>query len=163
MNITVRLAEDTDREQLINVFNYYVTNGFAAYSTKPIPPQVFDMLKSMCREGHFYVAVNSENNVIGFAMLKFYFNADCFAKTAEVGYFILPEYTNQGLGARLLNTLTQAAISIGIKVLTANVSSLNPESLAFHLKQGFTQCGRLVNVGEKFSRNFDVIWFQKSI
>ena len=50
-----------------------------------------------------------------------------------------------------------------IETLTANVSSLNPQSLAFHHKQGFKECGRLKQVGKKHDQLFDVVWFQKSI
>lgn len=163
MDITIRLAVDADKEQFMAVFNYYTEHGYAAYSSRPIPVEAFERFKAMCREGHLYVAETDEQKIVGFAMLKTYFNTDCFARTAEVGYFILPDYTNQGIGNKFMITLTQAAQSMGIAILTANVSSLNPQSLAFHIRQGFRQVGRLENVGEKHERLFDVIWFQKSI
>jgi len=43
------------------------------------------------------------------------------------------------------------------------VCSLNPESLAFHHKHEFTQCGVFRNVGKKNGRDFSVVWFEKKI
>jgi len=34
-------------------------------------------------------------------------------------------------------------------------------SLNFHFKQGFKECGRFQRIGQKFGRDFDVIWMQK--
>lgn len=163
MDITIRLVEDKDKVAFVNIFNYHIQHGYAAYSTNPVPVEAFERFKSFARDGLMYVAETSEKGVIGFALLKIYYNVDCFAKTAEVSYFILPDFTNQGLGKRFMNTLIDAARTHGIDKLVANVSSLNPQSLAFHIRQGFRQCGRLEKVGEKNGRLFDVIWFQKTI
>ncbi|MPM92255.1 hypothetical protein SDC9_139390 [bioreactor metagenome] len=50
-----------------------------------------------------------------------------------------------------------------MKSLLANVSSKNEASLNFHLKHGFAECGRFREVGVKFGKYFDIIWFQKFI
>jgi phosphinothricin acetyltransferase len=48
-------------------------------------------------------------------------------------------------------------------MLLANISSKNMESLTFHKKHGFFECGRMYEVGEKFNELFDVIWMQKDL
>ena len=68
-----------------------------------------------------------------------------------------------GYGTVLLDAMTRAAKKKGITVLLANISSRNPESLAFHKKHGFTECGRLHNVGIKFNERFDVVWMEKEL
>jgi len=49
----------------------------------------------------------------------------------------------------------------GVDCLLANISSHNEQSLDFHRKMGFQQCGRFRRVGKKFGKDFDVIWMQK--
>jgi phosphinothricin acetyltransferase len=52
---------------------------------------------------------------------------------------------------------------MGIKHIIADISSENQQSLRFHAKHGFEMCGSLKNVGNKFNRNFDVIYMQKDL
>jgi phosphinothricin acetyltransferase len=88
---------------------------------------------------------------------------DTFAHTADIGYFIDPEHTGKGLGKQFLAELEKHARELGIKVLVANVSSANPESIAFHERTGFTKCGELPNVGKKKGESFGILWYCKSL
>ncbi|HNX37410.1 MAG TPA: N-acetyltransferase family protein [Candidatus Cloacimonadota bacterium] len=160
---TIRLATDNDKEQVINILNYYIETSMAAYPLSPLPYQAWDGLRSLCRDGNMWVAEIEEQGVVGFAMLKWFMGRDSFAHTAETGYFILPQFTGMGLGRSLLTALEQAATRLGITVLVANISSHNPESLAFHERMGFAECGRMPSVGKKKDRFFDVIWVFKNI
>ncbi len=86
-----------------------------------------------------------------------------FAQTAEVTYFIHPDHTGKGLGKRLLGFLEKGALEKGITNLLASISSLNPGSVEFHQKHGFTECGRFRKVGKKKGREFDTVWMQKRL
>lgn len=163
MNPIIRLAQDTDKEQVISILNYYIQNSMAAYPQTPVPPQAWEGLKSLCRDGNLWVAEIPDKGVVGFAMLKWYMGKESFTHTAETGYFLLPGNTGSGIGTLLLKTLEATAKQLGITTLVANISSLNPESLAFHAKLGFSECGRLRSVGKKNDQFFDVVWVQKTI
>ena len=63
----------------------------------------------------------------------------------------------------LLKHLIEGAREIGVDNLLASISSLNGESLAFHRKYGFVECGRFRDVGRKRGRPFDVIWMQRAL
>ena len=52
---------------------------------------------------------------------------------------------------------------MGIHSVLANVSSLNEESIRFHLKNGFIECGRFKEAGKKKDQVFDVVYFQKML
>ncbi len=52
---------------------------------------------------------------------------------------------------------------MGIDSLLVNISSRNRESLGFHLKNGFRECGRFLKVGRKFGEDFDAVWMQKQL
>ncbi len=58
-------------------------------------------------------------------------------------------------------SLIEGARKLGVDNLVASISSLNEESLGFHRKCGFVECGRFRNVGRKHGRTFDVIWMQR--
>lgn len=37
------------------------------------------------------------------------------------------------------------------------------DSLAFHRKHGFEDCGRFKGVGRKFGEDFDIVWMQRHL
>lgn len=160
---TIRIATDEDKEQVMRILNHYVENSMAAYSTKAFPMQAWEHIKGMCIQGNLLVAKSESGEVLGFALLKSFMGMASFIKTADIGYFIAPEHVGKGLGKKLLAALEDAARSLGIRVLLANVSSVNEESLAFHQRTGFTECGRFPQVGEKLGQMFDLVWFYKNL
>lgn len=160
---TIRLSADGDKIQIMAIFNHYIEHSMAAYPQRPLPVKAWDFIKSKCVQGNAFVAVDQEGKVVGFAILKNFMEMDTFAHTADIGYFIEPDHVGKGLGKMFLARLEEAARSMGIRVLVANVSSLNPESIAFHEHAGFTRCGELPGVGIKHGKTFDMIWYCKKI
>lgn len=157
---TIRKAGDRDRDATTAIFNHYVEHSFAAYPDRPVDGTFFDFMKKIIYGDAFFVMEQKEK-IIGFAFLKRYHPYPAFNRVAEVGYFILPEYARKGLGTRLLQKLEDTARNMEIDTLLANVSSLNPPSLAFHKKHGFRECGRFKQISRKFGRDIDIVWMQK--
>jgi L-amino acid N-acyltransferase YncA len=153
------MAEE-HRIGVIDVFNWYVTNSFAAYPADPVDYGFFDRFLDV---SHGYPAVvikDDAGTIVGFAFLHPYQVGRTFRRAAEITYFILPEHTGKGLGTRMLERFKPAAKEQGIDTLLANISSRNDGSLRFHRKNGFEQCGRFRRIGEKFGEDFDVVWMQ---
>jgi len=161
MNYSIRRVLDEDQNEVMNIFNYYIENSYATFFNKRIPVDFFDKLKDIAYGNSFYVIEHKEKGVIGFGLLKKYHNSDVFRGVAELGYFIKPEFTNKGLGTLILDALITDAREMHIKTLLASISSLNEESLNFHKKHGFFECGRFKRIGQKLGKTFDVIWMQK--
>ena len=63
----------------------------------------------------------------------------------------------------MLKRLISDARKMKIKTLLASISSRNKESIAFHKKHGFIECGRFKDIGRKRGKLFDVVWMQKVI
>jgi L-amino acid N-acyltransferase YncA len=163
--MTYRLEplDASHREPVIAIFNHYVAHSFAAYPDQPVGPEAFDRWLTLCAGYPTAAAKTGEGRVVGFAFLRPYHFANTLRGTAEVTYFIHPDHTRRGLGSKMLEELEHQAREQNIRNLIAGLSSLNAESRAFHLKQGFRPCGRLKKVGVKFGRAFDILLFQKTI
>lgn len=158
--VIIRTAEERDREQVIWIFNHYVATGFSAYPDKPVPPGFYNQLRDGALA--FYVAVQG-GDVVGFSLLKPFLPFCTFACTAMVSTFVDPSHRHVGLGTVLLDAVTQDAARKGITNLLINVSSKNPESVAFHKHHGFTECGRFHKAGQKFNEKFDIVWMEKEL
>jgi len=163
MEYRIRDAADGDARAVTDVLNSFVEDSFAAYNATPVPAEFFTKIRQLAEGYPFYVVEAESGDVIGFAMLRRHHPADTFDRTAELTYFLLPEHTRRGLGTRLLTVLMERAVELGIDQVLASVSSLNEQSLQFHRKHGFVECGRFREVGRKLGRDFDVVWFQKSL
>lgn len=163
MAYKLKKLSESDRSAVIDIFNYFVKNSFAAYPETEVPYQTFDRFCEMVK-GFPAITVRDESEqVVGFAFLHPYHPADSFRQTAEVSYFVMPKHTRQGLGTLILEYFISEARQMGIRIFLASISSLNNQSIQFHLKQGFVECGRFKGIGAKHGQTFDVVWMQKNL
>lgn len=163
MTYSIRPISAEDRESIIDIFNYYVENSFAAYPENKLPYESFDMFLQMANGFPRGTIKNQDGKIVGFGMLRAHNPMPTFSQTAEVTYFIHPDHTGKGMGRMLLDYLENGAVEKGITNILANISSLNPSSIKFHQKNGFIECGRFRKVGKKKGRQFDTVWMQMII
>lgn len=163
MEYSISPLSHEDREAIMDVFNHYVENSFAAYPEDRLPYQAFDMFLQMSHGLPAGSVRDRNGRIVGFGMLRAHNPMPTFSQTAEVTYFIHPDHIGKGLGTMLLAYLEKGAREKGIMNILANISSLNPNSIRFHQKNGFIECGRFRKVGKKRGREFDTIWMQKTL
>lgn len=163
MNLTFEPLSADARKAVIDIFNFYIENSFAAYPEDKLPYESFDMMLNMCTGYPSAVAKNTDGEIVGFGMLRPFNTIPTFSQTAEVTYFLKPGYTGQGLGTAILDLLTAKGREQGLTSILASISSLNEGSIRFHLKNGFTECGRFKRVGLKKRMNFDVVYLQRML
>jgi phosphinothricin acetyltransferase len=159
-NYLIDTYKEEDAEPVLNIFNYYVDNSFAAY---PEVQAGVDFVKNLMDPADHlpkYV-VKFNNEIVGFAFASRYHPASVFKRVAKLGYFIMPGHTNSGLGYQVLKKLEDQCRQLGVDSLLVHISSLNQPSINFHRKHGFRECGRFLKVGRKFETDFDEVWMQK--
>ncbi|MFX1568751.1 MAG: GNAT family N-acetyltransferase [Promethearchaeota archaeon] len=160
LEFKIRELSESDKHAVLSIYNYHVINGFAAYSDKELKIEFINRLK---KDSISFIILEIENKIVGFAVLRNYLPYENFKHTGQLSYFIKPEYTNKGFGTILLNKLVKSAIAKGINIFIVHLTSLNEQSLNFHKKHGFIECGRLTDIAMKFNRSFDIIFMQKVI
>ena len=150
-------------QAVIDIFNHFVQHGFAAYPDQPVPHEYFGRLRQMAQGYPAFVATAESDLAVGFGFLRPFHSASTLRRMAEVTYFIVPAYTRRGIGTALLNRLIEEAVTMGIDSLVASISSKNPESIAFHRRSGFRECGRFERAGRKGDQDFDIVWMQRQL
>ncbi len=150
-----------DRKEFLDIFNHYIETSFAAFPDHPMPGEAFDMIMHRCEGFPTVAARDPKGHVIGFGLLHAYNPFPVFSHTAELTYFIRPEWIGRGVGTMILSHLCQKAREKGITTVLACISSLNDQSLRFHRRKGFIQCGCFSSVGKKKGVTFDIIYMQK--
>jgi L-amino acid N-acyltransferase YncA len=154
---------DDDGQGIIDIFNYYIENGFAAFPERKVPYEFSGMLAGMAGDLPAVVAKDKNERVLGFGMLRYHNPMPAFSHTGEVTYFLRPETTGKGIGSAILGHLEKEGAKKGIKCLLACIASPNEGSIRFHEKHGFTPCGRFSKVARKNGIFFDTVWMEKGI
>ncbi|UCE25977.1 MAG: N-acetyltransferase [Candidatus Zixiibacteriota bacterium] len=163
MNYRLEPLMEEDRTAVIDIFNHFVENSFASYREIPVAYDMFDRFLAMIGEYPAATVKTDSGQTVGFGFIHRYHVAETMRRTAEISYFILPEHTGRGIGTRMLYYLVDEAREHGISNILASISSLNDQSLQFHRRHGFIQCGRFEMIGEKHGYMFDMVWMQKQL
>jgi phosphinothricin acetyltransferase len=151
----------SDREDVIDIFNYYIENSFAAYPERRVPYEFFDPLFQSTAGYPSAIVKDKSKTILGFGMLRPYSPLPTMVGTAEITYFIRPGRTGKGIGSTILEYLLGKAREKGLHCVLASISSLNEGSIRFHSQHGFSECGRFREVGKKHGSLFDIVWMQK--
>lgn len=162
MDCTFDQLSREHENDVMDIFNYYAENTFYAYPEGRLPNAFFSIFMGIAKTHPAY-AIKYDSGIIGFCMLRPYNPMSAFKHTAEISYFIKKEFTGKGFGSMALQRLERDAKKMGIKVLLADISSENRDSINFHLKNGFNQCGLFRNAGFKFEKHFDIVWMEKEL
>ena len=149
-------------KELMDIFNYYSLNSFSAYSERSLPVEFFGKFIELSK-GYPAYTIKLQGKIVGFCLMRAYNSFPAFNKTVEISYFISNEYVGKGLGKMALTKLETDAKEMGIKTILASITSENIQSLEFHKKYGFVECGRFSEIGVKFGKTFDIIWMSKKL
>ena len=152
-----------DREAVLDIFNFYVKHSFAAFPEESVSYEFFDRLMAVSDGFPRTVARDDQGRVVGFGMLRPHNPMPAFSRVAEITYFIRPEHTGKGIGQSMLAYLVEGGRKRKIASILAGISSRNKRSIEFHRKNGFQECGRFKEIGQKNGQIFDVVWMQRMI
>jgi len=159
MPITIRPIAPDDWPAVTAIFNHYVSTSPAAYPDQEVGETFFPD-RHPATAGYPFLVAHDGEQVVGFGSLSPIHPAATLRRAAQLAYFLAPECTGQGIGSRLLDALLETGRKMGVDTFLAHISSLNEGSIRFHLRHGFTECGRFRRVGRKHGRDFDMVWMQ---
>jgi L-amino acid N-acyltransferase YncA len=154
---------EVHRQAVIDIYNHFIRHSMAAYPEAPVPYATYDRFLAMTKGFPAFVVKDGSGRVVGFSFLRPYLAISTFKGTAEITYFILPDHTGKGIGGAFLGLLLVEARRMGIQTILASISSENGQSLSFHRKNGFMECGCFKKIGNKNGAEFDMVWMQKDV
>ena len=154
---------DSDGPEVIEIFNYYIKNSDAAFLEEPVTTAFYDRMISLIGSYPSVAVRDEQGGLMGFGMIRPYNPLPAFSHTAEITYFIRPEQTRTGIGRQMLQYLEEKGKNMEISCILAQISSKNENSIIFHQKCGFVECGRIHHAGRKRGEFFDIVWMEKEI
>jgi L-amino acid N-acyltransferase YncA len=102
--------------------------------------------------------------VVGYAYVSPWRPKPAYRHTVEDSVFLAPGWTGRGIGGRLLRELIAQSAAAGARQMIAVIADAgNDASAALHRRHGFTDAGRLANVGFKHGRWIDTVLLQREL
>ena len=111
---------------------------------------------------HVVVAVE-EDRVLGSASSTEYRSKRGYDATRETSVYLADGASGRGLGRALYGELLDRLTAAGMHTAVAGVALPNDASVALHTACGYEVIGSFREVGQKFGRWIDVLWFQKML
>lgn len=156
--------QEKHRKPVIDILNYYIRRTNFAFRREEVACDHFDRYLQNAMELSGYAVIDdSTADIIGFCQLKPYAPLSTFESTVETSYFLTPDSTRKGIGTLMLQRLIEDARKLNKAHMVASISGDNLASISFHKKQGFLECGRFKNVGNKFNKDFDIVYMQMDL
>lgn len=112
----------------------------------------------------FLIAESDAGDLLGYAMGHPWSPKSAYRFTIENSVYLAPSAAGRGIGRALLAAFLDGCRRAGLRHVIAVIADSGTEaSLALHRRAGFTEAGRLADVGEKFGRSIGVLFLQKTI
>lgn len=161
---TIRVATDGDLDAVAAIYDREVREGTATFDLAPPPRSKWEGLLASPHPGdHFLVAVDDDADgaLLGFAYSSEFRPKGAYDGTREVTIYLDPAAAGRGLGRVLYDDLLARMTAGGVRTALACISLPNDASEGLHRACGFERQGVLREVGRKFDRWIDVVWWQR--
>jgi phosphinothricin acetyltransferase len=163
--VRIRSAGDADLVAVAEIFAHYVTHSVATF--EETPPTVGDWQHKLAdlheRALPFLVAAAGAQ-VVGYAYATPWRPKPAYRHTVEDSVYLAPGWTGKGLGRLLLTSLLARCADSGARQVIAVIADSGAEaSAALHRGCGFTDAGRLTEVGFKHGRWVDTVLMQREL
>ncbi len=163
--LEVRDAEPGDVVAIARIFAPYALESALTLDTVPFTEaEWLDKLHAARHVEHPFLVAILDSTVIGYAYVTPWKAKPGYSQTVENSIYLAPEYAGRGYGRALLRELLVRAADAGLRQVVAVIAdSGNPASQALHRSAGFTEAGRLRQVGVKHGRWIDTVLMQCSL
>lgn len=162
--VTIRPAVEADLVDIATIYNHEVANSTATFDLEPPNLEYWhEKLKSNHDGDNLLVAVDGDEDVVGYAYSWSYRPRPAYELTRETSIYLDPSVRGQGIGRLLYPALLDTMAESGVHTAVALVALPNPGSVALHKAVGFEHVGTMREVGYKFDQWIDVEWYQKML
>jgi L-amino acid N-acyltransferase YncA len=148
---------------ITRLYNDYVLNSTSTYHIKPLSSdevyQYFQLKNS--RTFAFVIASEKLNEEIGFCLIKPFSQKQGYFYTGEITIYLRNAFLGRGIGQKCVDYLEDVAKENNYHVIIAAVCSINTGSIRLFEKRGYKRCGHFKQVGYKFDKKLDDIYFQR--
>ncbi|MHB8065582.1 MAG: GNAT family N-acetyltransferase [Ruminiclostridium sp.] len=160
MDTFIRKAEKSDLLRITDIYNEAVENTTASFDINPQTLEQRAIWFSHYGDSHPLVVCEIDGYIAGYASLSEFRSKEGYKNTCELSVYIDPHYQRRGIGNKLMGYMIELGKEIGFHVIMSGITADNEISIKMHEKLGFEHCGHMKEVGFKFGRYLDCVFYQ---
>lgn len=157
----IRQARLQDAASIAHIANGLIRDTLFTFTTTERTAE--DIATRLQQPQPPFLVAELDGRVVGFATYGPFRNGPGYRHTQEHSIQLAPPAQGRGLGRGLMQGLQKIASAQGIHILVAGISSANPNAVGFHAALGFSEVGRMPQVGRKWDQWLDLILMQKQL
>ena len=165
LNTALRPVSAADLDDIADIFGWYALHTVTTFEEAPRTLREWEDLRAMLSNlGLPFLVATVNGRVAGYAYAGPWRAKPAYRHTVEDSVFIAPGMTGRGIGRQLLAELLSSCADSGTRqvvAVLADTGDLAPTAL--HRAFGFTDAGRLRQVGYKHGRWIDTLLMQRSL
>jgi len=162
MALNVRRAVDADSEAIRSIYNPEVLESTVTFDLVPRSlEEQREWLRARSGAHAVLVAVDGDDEVVGFGSLSPYKDRAAYSTTVEDSVYVCRDQQGLGVGRLLLAELVGVATAHGFHTVMARIVGGHDASIRLHARLGFEIVGTEREVGRKFGRWLDVVVMQR--
>ncbi|MGL4338198.1 MAG: GNAT family N-acetyltransferase [Turicibacter sp.] len=159
MNLEVRHMNENDYEAISAIYYQGIESKKCTFETSV--PYWKQFNENHLQVGRL-VALNENNQIIGWVALSAMSSRPCFKGVAEVSIYVDELAIGKGVGSRLMEAVIQESEKNDIWSLYSGIFFENTESIKLHKKFGFRTIGYRERVGKTEDGLFkDVLYLER--
>ena len=160
MIVEIRPLQKSDLPALCELYNYYILETPATFNVEPKSVAWWqDWFQTLTRSQlyHSHAAVEGDK-LLGVVWSASMGEKQAYQTSILTSIYLSSEARGRGIGTDLYQSLFAAHDSSKIHKIFAAITQPNERSNRLHEKLGFEEEGVFKEVGNKFSRFWDVRW-----
>ncbi|MCG8571200.1 MAG: N-acetyltransferase family protein [Spirochaetes bacterium] len=156
---------ENDLSMIQKIYNYYVENTTVTFDLKPVSIEQIKAIITFSDPKYKAFAIRNQQSsvLIGYGYISPFHKRKAYEITAEITLYLDKSFHKKGIGQKTLLFLEQYAKGQGIRSIIALISAENLASIHLFEKCKYEKCAHLREVGFKFNRYLDVVYYQKKL
>jgi phosphinothricin acetyltransferase len=159
--MVIRPATRDDVTAITEIYNNVLVSSTAIYRDIPVTlDERLAWFDAQQEKGFAVFVASQDERVLGYASYSDFRSWPGYRFTVEASIHLSPNARHQGTGTLLFQALIDHARAAGKHMLIAGTDSENLASIRFLEKFGAERACTLREVGYKFGRHLDLVFFQ---
>jgi L-amino acid N-acyltransferase YncA len=160
-HVSFRKIEKREYPEIAGIYNHYVLHSTATYHIGELSVESVINYFEIERQGTYSFSILVDEAMCGFCLIRPYSKKEGYEFTYEITIYLADDHTRKGIGTLALRHLEAVAKEHNVKTIIAGICAENKGSIRLFIKNKYKKCGFFKNMGFKFGRMLDNIYFQK--
>jgi phosphinothricin acetyltransferase len=157
----IRSCSSSDIPAICAIYNHYIAHTIITFEEIPLAVTQMQERVNAYTQSYPWLVCEDAGEIVGYAYASKWKERSAYKHTAEVTVYLKHGATQKGYGSALYAQLIEQLKAQGCHVLLGCLSIPNEPSAKLHERFGFKQIAHFSEVGRKFERWIDVVYWQK--